>query len=256
LGFLVNMTRWMAEIRSSPVKDPLNYWEITALPFNISAGLMMGTLILMSVFYSADALYGERRERSVLFWKSLPVSDLTTVLAKPSIPLVILPLLTFAITIGLQLITLLLSSVVLLANGMSVAPLWRELSIFQMWGAVALPHFFGPCALAFTRVLLAAAGLRVGAPGNIVWAALPVVAISGLEKLVFHTWHFAALVGTRLIGGGAPTDFTSGQMFPTGPMTHITPGRYFSAPGLWIGLAVAVVFLAAAVRLRRYRDPV
>ena len=256
LGFLINVTRWLAEIRSSPVTEPLKYWEITALPFNISAGLMMGTLILMSVFYSADALYGERRDRSILFWKSLPVSDLTTVLAKASIPLVILPLLTFAITLALHLITLLLSSVVLLASGMSVAPLWRELSIFQMWGLllyhIFLAHSIWPFPVYCWLLLVSGWARRA----ILLWAALPVVAIGGLEKLVFHTWHFAALVGTRLIGGSAPTDFTSGAMFPTGPMTHLTPGRYFSAPGLWIGLAVAAVFLAAALRLRRYRDPV
>jgi ABC-2 type transport system permease protein len=63
------------------------------------------------VFYCLDALHGERRDRSILFWKSLPVSDLTTVLAKASIPLVILPLLTFALTVATQLIMLLLSTV-------------------------------------------------------------------------------------------------------------------------------------------------
>ena len=71
----------------------------------------MLTGIVVSVFYCLDALHGERRDRSILFWKSLPVSDLTTVLAKASIPLVILPLLTFAITVAMQWIMLLISSV-------------------------------------------------------------------------------------------------------------------------------------------------
>ena len=62
----------------------------------------MGTTFIVSVFYCLDALYGERRDRSILFWKSLPVSDLTTVLAKASIPFVVLPLLTFAITVVTQ----------------------------------------------------------------------------------------------------------------------------------------------------------
>ena len=84
------------------------------------------------MFYCLDALHGERRDRSILFWKSLPVSDLTTVLAKASIPLVILPLLTFAITVAMQWIMLLLSSAVLLASGLSVATLWTQLSLFQM----------------------------------------------------------------------------------------------------------------------------
>ena len=62
----------------------------------IAAGLIMVTALIVGVFYCLDALHGERRDRSILFWKSLPVSDLTTVLSKASIPLVILPLLTFA----------------------------------------------------------------------------------------------------------------------------------------------------------------
>jgi ABC-2 type transport system permease protein len=39
-------------------------------------------------------------------------------------------------------------------------------------------------------------------------------------------------------------------------MTHIAPHHFLSSPGLWIGLALAAVFLAAAVRLRRYREPI
>ncbi len=92
----------------------------------------MLTTLLVGVFYCLDALHGERRDRSILFWKSLPVSDLTTVLSKASIPLVVLPLLTFAITVAMQWIMLLLSSAVLLGSGLSVATLWTQLSFVQM----------------------------------------------------------------------------------------------------------------------------
>jgi tetrahydromethanopterin S-methyltransferase subunit B len=44
--------------------------------------------------------------------------------------------------------------------------------------------------------------------------------------------------------------------FPTDPMTHIMPGMFLTTPGLWIGLAIAAAFLAAAVRLRRYQGPI
>ena len=59
-----------------------------AQPFEFAAALIMATAVIVSAFYSLDALYGERRDRSILFWKSLPVSDLTTVMAKVSVPLV------------------------------------------------------------------------------------------------------------------------------------------------------------------------
>ena len=62
------------------------------------------------LFYCLEALQGERRDRSILFWKSLPVSDITTVLSKAIIPLLLFRLLTFAITFATQCIMLLLNS--------------------------------------------------------------------------------------------------------------------------------------------------
>jgi len=256
LGFLFNMAHWLDKMRSLSTTDPAQYWETASLPYNIGAGALMGTLILMTIFYSSDALYGERRDRSILFWKSLPVSDLTTVLAKASIPLVILPLLTLAVTMAVHLIMLLLSSIVLPASGISFSSVWKELGIFPMWGMllyhILLAHVLWPLPVYCWLILVSGWARR--AP--LLWAALPVVVIGGLEKLIFGTARFAAMVGTRLIGGGAPTDVTTGEMFPTGPMTHLTPLRYLGAPSLWIGFVVAAVFLAAAVRMRRYRDPV
>ena len=255
-GFLFNMTRWLDKMHSLSTTDPAQYWETASLPYNIAAGALMGTLILMTIFYSSDALYGERRDRSILFWKSLPVSDVTTVFAKATIPLVVLPLLTFAVTIAVHLVMLLLSAIVLPVSGVSVASLWKELAIFPMWGMllyhILLAHVLWPFPVYCWLILVSGWARR--AP--LLWAALPVVVVGGLEKLIFGTAHFAAMVGTRLLGGGAPTDVTSGTMFPTGPMTHLTPLRYFGAPSLWIGFVVAAVFLAAAVRMRRYRDPV
>jgi len=229
--------------------------ESIAQPYDITAGVMMGTMILVTVFYCADALYGERRDRSILFWKSLPVSDLTTVLAKASIPFVVLPLLTFAITVAMQVIMLLLNSAVLAARGMSVATLWTQLSVVQMW-LLLLYHLLTAHTLwpapVYCWVLLVSGWSR---RATLLWAALPIVVIGGVEKLLFRTSHFVALVGTRFIGD-TPSVATGPDTFPTDPMTHITPGSFLSTPGLWIGLAIAVIFLAAAVRLRRYQGPI
>jgi ABC-2 type transport system permease protein len=85
---------------------------------------------------------------------------------------------------------------------------------------------------------------------------LPLVAIAGVEQIAFHTWHFAAMVGSRLIGAAPDVASTSPDMFPTDPMTHVAAAHFLSSPGLWIGLAVAAVFLSAAVRQRRYREPI
>ncbi len=246
LGSFVGI--WEPPLRLDPM--------LPEVPFEMAAGLMMLTAIIVSVFYCLDALHGERRDRSILFWKSLPVSDLTAVLSKASIPLVVLPLLTFAITVAMQWIMLLVSSVVVLAGGQSVAMLWTKLSVFQMW-LLLLYHLLTAHALwpapIYCWLLLVSGWAR---RATFLWAVLPLVTIGGVEQIAFHTWHFAALVGSRLIGDGPTVASTSPNMFPTDPMTHITPGHFLISPGLWIGLAFAAACLGAAVRLRRYREPI
>jgi ABC-2 type transport system permease protein len=256
VGQLIGMIHLPAEMRQLSGIDAEHYREAILKPYNIAAGFLMGTYILVTLFYCADALHSERRDRSILFWKSLPVSDLTTVLAKASIPFIVLPLLTFAITLMLQFIILLLSSTVLLASGLSVASLWTHLPVLQM-SLLLLYHIVTAHALWPAPVycwLLLVSGWARRAP--FLWAALPVLAIAGVEKIAFHTEHFATLVGYRLIGNAEPMSFTPPNIFPTDPMTHITPAPFLLSPALWIGLVVAIAFLAAAVRLRRHQGPI
>ena len=222
---------------------------------SFAALLIMGTTFIVAVFYCLDALHGERRDRSILFWKSLPVSDLTTVLSKASIPLVILPLLTFAIIVATQLIMLLLSSVVLLGSGLSVAALWTQLPLFQM-SLMLLYHLVAIHALWYAPIygwlLLVSGWARRAA---FLWALLPLLAIGIVEKIAFNTSHFAAMLGNRMGGGAEGADFAASSV-AMDPLTHLAPGRFLSSPGLWIGLAFATACLAAAVRLRRYREPI
>jgi len=64
-------------------------WSIDQ--FELAPALIMGAALIVSIFYCLDALYGERRDRSILFWKSLPVSDVTAVISKLCIPILVLP---------------------------------------------------------------------------------------------------------------------------------------------------------------------
>jgi ABC-2 type transport system permease protein len=84
------------------------------------------------------------------------------------------------------------------------------------------------------------------------WAILPFFAIAFFEKITFGTWHFASMLKDRLMGF-APTAFAFSMHSVNRP--QLTPGTYLSSPGLWLGLIVAAVFFAAAIRLRRYRGP-
>src|SRR5436189_3711907 len=254
-GFLISTIHLPDKMRAALALDPAKQHELIEQPYSFAALLIMGTTFIVAVFYCLDALHGERRDRSILFWKSLPVSDLTTVLSKASIPLVVLPLLTFTITVAMQLIMLLLSSAVLLGSGLNVATLWTQLSFVQM-SLLLLYHLVTVHALwpapIYAWLLLVSGWARRAA---FLWAVLPLLAIGVFEKIVFHTSHFAAMMGNRMSGGGAEA-FTMPGTFPMDPMTHLTPGHFLSSPDLWIGLAIAAAFLAAAVRLRRYQGPI
>jgi hypothetical protein len=39
-------------------------------------------------------------------------------------------------------------------------------------------------------------------------------------------------------------------------LSRLAPGRFLSSPSLWLGLVVTAALLAAAVRLRHYREPI
>ena len=94
-GFLISTIHLRAKVRAL---DPAKLQAALQQPYDFVALLIMLTTILIAVFYCLEAFQGERRDRSVLFWKSLPVSDLTTVLAKATIPIVIIPLISFGVT--------------------------------------------------------------------------------------------------------------------------------------------------------------
>ena len=222
--------------------------------------LLVVTVFLVGIFYSLEALHGERRERSILFWKSLPVSDRTTVLAKASIPLLLMPALALLITVAAQWVMLLLSIVVALSSGVSVAGLWRELPFFEMqlvllYELVVVALWHAPL---YGWLLLVSGWAR---RATFLWALLPPLGIGFFEWITFHTTRVFGVLGERLFGFAANA-FTlqtpSGQSIDPHLvlLTQLTPGRFFSSPGLWIGLVAATVLIAAAIRLRRYREPV
>ena len=261
VGNLVGMIHLPSQMRHWAVMrhfaaDPESHSDAILMPYHIAAAFMMATYILVTLFYCADALHGERRDRSILFWKSLPVSDAIVVLAKATIPFIILPLLTFAVILVLQFMILLLSSAVLMANNLSVAALWTHLPIvhmsFLLLYHIITSHALWPAPI-YCWLLLVSGWARRAA---FLWAALPVLVIAGLEEMAFHTHRFATLVGNRLIGETQVASFTPPSIFPTDPMVHIAPTQFLLSPSLWIGLAIAAAFLAAAVRLRRIQGPV
>jgi ABC-2 type transport system permease protein len=233
--------------------DPAQLHQLLGVHYEVAAVVIMGSAFLVGIFYSLEALYGERRDRSILFWKSMPVSDVTTVLAKVTIPLAVLPLLSFAITVATQGLMLLLSILVLLGSGVSAAALWTHSSLGH-FPAMLLYHIVTVHGLWYAPIYGWLIFISAWAPrAPFLWAFLPPFLIGGVEKLAFNTTYFFNLLLRRLEGPEIPTP-PGGSMMDI--MASIGPLEFLSQPGLWIGLAIAAAFLFAAVRLRRSRGPV
>ena len=236
--------------------DPMKQRAAIEAPYDMAAMMMIFTVFIVGVFYCLDALHGERRDRSILFWKSLPVSDLTTVLSKAIIPLAILPAIAFALVVCVQLIMLLMSSANLLTHGMSPATTWAHFPMIQNWivmlyGLVAIALWHAPI---YGWLLLVSGWAR---RATFLWAVLPFIVIEIFEKITFDTAYVASMLKNRLMGFAPHAFGFHGQGHPTiDSLSQLTPGTYLSSAGLWLGLLFAAAFIAAAVRLRRYRGPI
>ena len=254
-GFAISTIGLADRRRAVLMLDPAHQRSAIEQPYDLAAMMMIFIVFIVGVFYCLDALHGERRDRSILFWKSLPVSDLTTVLSKITIPLLVLPLLAFAITVCVQLIMLLMTSVVLIFHGMSPATTWAAFPVSQNWvvllyGLVAIALWHSPI---YGWLLLVSGWAR---RATFLWAVFPLLAIGILEKIAFNTSYFASMLKHRLLGfAPGAFDFNPHHSAAIDSLTQLTPGRYLSTAGLWIGLVFAAAFVAAAVRLRRYRGP-
>jgi len=245
-------------MQNLPANDPEKAHAIIVKPFSFAPAPIIFVTLIVGIFYSLDALYGERRDRSILFWKSLPVSDRTAVLAKACIPIIVLPLVGFVLGQIVQLMLLMLSTVVLLAHRMNPAAAVGEFRWFQellvmIYGLTVHALWFAPI---YAWLLLVSAWAK---RTPLLWAVLPPIIIGLFEKLVFNTTYFGLLLKYRVTGamteafGIDPSKHNSGVIDRVG---QLSPIRFLAAPGLWLGLLFAAGCLIAAIRLRRYREPI
>ncbi|HUN27716.1 MAG TPA: hypothetical protein VMU67_15550 [Steroidobacteraceae bacterium] len=224
------------------------------------------TMSLVLYLYAAECLYAERRDRSILFWKSMPVSDARTVLAKALVALVIVPLGVYAITVVTGLIA---SGIFFLraSNGASFwdTRTWMRVEETSLVGLVIGTLWYAPIT---TYVMLLSAWARRNVH---LWVFVPPLVAVFCEQLAFGTHHFSNALLYRLGPGSwmAGLQRSVERLFlgpgfnsagaPAGPVNpQLLEGRMllqvFTNIDLWLGLAVAAAFLFAAVRIRRYRD--
>jgi ABC-2 type transport system permease protein len=217
-------------------------------------------------FYLLDALQGERKDRSVLFWKSMPVSDTTTVLSKLATALAIAPAIVIAVTIVTQLLVLLLASAILMFAGASPAPMWSNLQLFQLtvaliYGQIAVALWYAPAAA--WVLFVSAWAKRV----PILWAVLTPIAIMLFERVAIGTQFVQNMLAYRL-RDGLKVMFAPRSKFeitdqgvntadlPQRVFDVLDPVAFLTNPWLWVGLVVAAGFVAATIWMRRYREPI
>jgi ABC-2 type transport system permease protein len=239
---------------------------INVLMISLSSTFVFAMWILI-VFYSLDALYAERKDRSILFWRSLPLTDFETVLSKILTALIVIPMITFAVIVVTHLIVLLITSMWLGARGANSWHLiWTAAPFFDNWIAtlvfvLALTFWLSP----FVGWFLFVSAFTKRSP--LLMAALPIAVLPLLEKIVFNTSAFAEAFFVRsvqmplfrgldnielLFQEGKDLKMTGDASLSL--MSLLDLGRFFGSVGLWSGLLVAGLFTTAAIYVRRYRD--
>jgi len=233
--------------------DPAQQRARIAVPYDAAAAVLIITAFIVGIFYCLDALYGERRDRSILFWKSLPVSDRTTVLSKATIPMIVLPAIIFPIIIVTQFWMLLISSAVLASSGLAGTTWTRfnliEHSLILLYLLPTLALWHAPI---YAWLLLVSAWAK---RATFLWAVMPFVVVSVFERIAFGTSYFGLMLRYRVAGYTAVA-FALKANTPIDSLSQLTPGRFLTTAGLWGGLILTAIFLAAAVRLRRNREPI
>jgi ABC-2 type transport system permease protein len=253
-GALISAGHLPGRRQNAMLLDEAHRRTAIELPYNIVAMVLIVTAFIVGFFYCLDALYGERRDRSILFWKSLPVSDLTSVLSKAIVTLAILPAIIFVVVVVTQFIMLLLSTAVLTPSGLA-ATTWQNFNLLRE--SVVL--FYGLIVIALWHAPIYGWALLISGiarRATFLWAVLPPLALGIFEKITFNTSYVASMLKNRVFGAGDTAfDFEMHRSISV-DLAQLTPGRFLTTPGLWIGLIVAALFITAAIRLRRYHGPI
>jgi ABC-2 type transport system permease protein len=207
-----------------------------------------------------DCLYLERKDRSILFWKSLPVSDVTTVLSKLLVGLVIVPL---GVYLTAMLASVLFQSIWAIRVAYGSLPnivvawdtvAWLKVQGLMLYGLIICALWFAPLA---ASLLLVSAWARKNV---FLWTILPPVIAIFIEKAAFDTRYSLHLLEYRTWGvwnalGINPGPGERGQVYSLADLfDNVSMAKAILNIDLWLGLAVAAALVFAAVRIRRYRD--
>jgi ABC-2 type transport system permease protein len=209
----------------------------------IGIAVFLGVVACLTVFsYLTDCLFSERKDRSILFWKSLPVSDAQTVLSKLAVAMVVVPLGVLALSVLTHLVVVAIF-LIRFDELPGFAAAWS--SWVNALGRVAVAVVFAMLwYLPVAAYLMLASVIARRAP--MMYAALPPVVAVLWERLMLEGTHVSDFINQRLLPLAASNQYL---LNPRG-----NPWMAFRDSNLWIGLAVAAGMLYIVIRLRQFRD--
>lgn len=240
--------------RAATLANPAKAREFMS-PYSAVIGATVVTGMVVGILYSLETLLGERRDRSILFWKSLPVSDAMTVLSKALIPVAVIPLIVFGIVVTATVVMITLQSLVWGLDGFDPGALWTRIDLPFLW----LSLLYGLPFMALWNAPLFAWTLLVSARSRrmpALWAAAPFVAILLVEHTMLHRTPAHWIVERRVAGGVLqPYSLDGSGAHWVQRLSDLDPVRLYTLPGLWIGVLIAAALLFATIRVRRSRTP-
>ena len=261
-------TRTFGPRRTEIIDAVANNYTYAAAPLFLALGFLV-------FFYCLSALHDDRRDRSVLFWKSLPVSDAQTVLSKAAIALLVAPLIVAAAASLTSLALILILSGVLAANGIHVfaellgspglylGPLrvFGLLPVYCLWALPTVGWLLMVSSWAKSKVFLWAVGVPLLLLILTVWAGK----LTQTENDV--NWIQMNVIGRALLGTLPGSWYLfEPELLPRMHAlaeggSHMTRIDVFSnswsslaMPAVWLGAAAGAALIYAAIRLRRWRE--
>ena len=231
-------------------------------------------LPVVAFFYCLAALYDDRRDRSILFWKSLPISDTDTVLSKLLTVLVVAPLITIGIATAVALAIWFMGALVASHLGIGLfapvltnvnfylAPFYLVgmLPVYILWALPTAGWLLLVSSWAKSKVFLWAVGVPLMAAVLLKWLDYLLGVTGGMT--INADWIINNVIEAGLLGLIPGTWFAhagSALPQPTSSGVPLLPMLTYSwstlaKPALWAGVVAGVAMIAAAIRMRRWRD--
>jgi ABC-2 type transport system permease protein len=224
-------------------------------------------------FYALGSLYDDRRDRSALFWKSLPISDTQTVLSKAAWALLLAPLIALVVGLLIGLALWLVAGVTLAVGGVPHASallthshpfrvagqMLAALPIGLLWSLPAVGWLMFCSAWVRSKPFLWA--VLIPFLGSMMISVLG--AMPGLDIPVGRVWYVAVYRGLMSVVPGTwalpgleqrlNTNVSPDELVNSILGQALEPSLY-TGTDLWIGAVVGIAFIAAATYMRRWRD--